>query len=116
MVLDLGPDAFGDDDALSALGIDSMTAIEVKHRIDQALRVDLPMLDLLQGTTIDALAGQTLSLIDVGGSAAAPEPGDGGTLDEAELEKLLRNASEDELEQLLADLERDLPEHRSVEQ
>jgi acyl carrier protein len=112
VVLGLDSAEFGDEEALSGLGMDSMMAIEVKHRIGATLRVDISVLDLLQGATVTSLAARTLPLLELGGAgvSADNEPpaetaSDGGPADE--LEALLALVSADELDQLLSELERD---------
>lgn len=114
-VLSLDPAELGDDANLSSLGIDSMMAVEVKARIDATLRVDIPVLELLQRVTVVDLAARILPLLDdraagasepSGQPEAEPAVASGGELD-AELEQLLAQASPDELESLLADLEHD---------
>ncbi|MFK4089490.1 type I polyketide synthase [Kribbella sp. NPDC020789] len=108
-VLNLDAADLGDEENLSNLGIDSMMAVEVKARIDIMLRVDIPVLDLLQGVSVVELAARILPRLDLAavpaGQAedvpAAAEPSDD------ELEELLAKASPDELEALLAELERE---------
>ncbi len=121
LVLSLDPAEFTDDANLSNLGIDSMMAVEVKARIDATLRVDVPVLDLLQGVSVVDLAARIMPVLapDTTGGVAADQPAadqpaadrpstgrrDGdGELD-AQLEQLLAELSPDELDALLADLE-----------
>ena len=111
VVLDLGAGEFGDEENLSALGIDSMMAVEVKQRIAMMLRVDVSVLDLLRGVSVTELAAQILPLMDLGArtttDAEVAEPADESQDVDAELEELLAQASPDELEALLAELEPD---------
>jgi len=103
-------------ETLSSLGLDSIMAIEMKHRIDSALQVDISVLDMLQGATISGLAEKLLANLAVLGVATPVEDEtqgpadsveDGGQLDE--LEQMLAQASPDELELLLRELESDEP-------
>jgi NAD(P)-dependent dehydrogenase (short-subunit alcohol dehydrogenase family)/acyl carrier protein len=41
--------------ALTSLGLDSMIAIELKGRLEKALRVNVPIVSLLKGSTLDEL-------------------------------------------------------------
>ncbi|TDD58603.1 type I polyketide synthase [Kribbella antibiotica] len=108
-VLNLDAADLGDEENLSNLGIDSMMAVEVKARIDIMLRVDIPVLDLLQGVSVVELAARILPRLDLEATPAdqpetapaAAEPSDD------ELDQLLASASPDELEALLAELERE---------
>ncbi len=119
LVLGLGQSEFNTEDTLSSLGVDSMMAIEIKHRLEAALHVEVPVLDLLQGATISALAERILGQLDLTGSPAdaggAVRDGvvaDGDGTDEGgdgadELEELLADLSPHELEALLRELEPD---------
>ncbi|MFB6720823.1 type I polyketide synthase [Kribbella sp. NPDC056345] len=110
-VLNLEAAELGDEENLSNLGIDSMMAVEVKARIDIMLRVDVPVLDLLQGVSVVDLAARILPRLDLAATAtAADEPEPAAAAAEPtddELEQLLAKASPDELEALLAELERE---------
>ncbi|MEC3957782.1 type I polyketide synthase [Nocardia sp. CDC153] len=112
----LGSDAekISTEETLSSLGLDSMMAIEMKHRIEVVLQIDVPVLDLLQGATIAALAAGMVTRLEFGGSESVAEADEsapaatgeaGEQLDE--LEQLLAQASPDELEALLRELESD---------
>jgi acyl transferase domain-containing protein/acyl carrier protein len=100
------------EETLDSLGFDSMMAIEMKARIEAVLRVDVSVLDLLQGATIVGLADGLLSRLEFGGTAAeagadelVPSAGDGVDRHLDDLELLLADATPDELEKLLYDLE-----------
>ncbi|GAB3432930.1 type I polyketide synthase [Flindersiella endophytica] len=100
------------EETLSSLGMDSMMAIEVKHRIEAVLRVDVSVLDLLQGATITGLAERLLSQIDLGQFEAPAEANGSGSAEAAEaggqpdeLEELLATVAPDELESLLREIE-----------
>ncbi|WP_067470427.1 type I polyketide synthase [Nocardia amamiensis] len=110
-VLGLEAEQVGTGETLSSLGLDSMMAIEMKHRIEVVLQIDVSVLDLLQGATISTLAEGLVTRLDLGGSkpdvgaddSAPTETSDSGDqLDE--LEQLLAGASPDELEGLLREL------------
>ncbi len=101
-VLQLDPAQFSGHESLTALGIDSMMAIEVKHRIAATLRVDVSVLELLQGTSVQQLAGRLLTAL---APAAEPEPTPivVPTLDD--IQQAISGADTAELERLLAELE-----------
>lgn len=110
-VLGLDSDQVGVAETLNTLGLDSMMAIEIKHRIEALLRIDVPLLDLLQGNTIAALAASFMPRLQLGVTAAdtgtdpvtstgASDPSE--HLDE--LEAMLAEAEPDELLALLEEL------------
>ena len=114
-VLQLDPTGFSEQEPLISLGMDSMTAIEVKHRIEAALKVDISVLELLQGATIEGLATRILSSLhfdeadpvaDRAGSADATTAE--VSLSMEEIERLVAQASIADLEQLLSELEQDV--------
>lgn len=101
-VLQLDVAQFSGQEALTSLGMDSMMAIEVKHRIASSVKVDVLVLELLQGITTVQLAARLLASLQfeeaVPASEAAPSM--------AEIEQLIEQVDQEELERLLADLER----------
>jgi acyl-CoA synthetase (AMP-forming)/AMP-acid ligase II/acyl carrier protein len=66
--LELPPAAVDPAAPLSALGLDSVTAIELRHAIETHLGVAVPLADLLEGPSLAELAGAVLA----GGPADAP--------------------------------------------
>ncbi|MHA3024315.1 type I polyketide synthase [Mycobacterium sp. BMJ-28] len=106
-VLGLEPDQVSTEETLSALGLDSMMAIEMKHRIEAALTIDVSVLDLLQGNTIAALAEGFVPRLPLG----QPEPQDtnaestdNDATDLDDLEAMLADAAPEELLALLEEL------------
>lgn len=107
-VLGLEAEQVSTEETLSSLGLDSMMAIEMKHRIEAVLGIDVSVLDLLQGATILGLSEGLVSRLVLGGAdpdaSTSAEAGDAGDqLDE--LEQLLAKATPGELEALLRELE-----------
>ncbi|MGH3169819.1 MAG: beta-ketoacyl reductase [Trebonia sp.] len=123
-------------ESLSSLGLDSMMAIEMKHRMEAVLEIDVSVLDLLRGATITDLAEGLAARLEIGAPASAaamasamasatasasgmaltpatvPGSGEPASADLAEtddqldeLELLLAEATPDELETLLRELE-----------
>jgi hypothetical protein len=89
--------------------MDSMMAIEVKNRIAISMKVDISVLELLQGVTIAQLASRILASLqlDEGEVVAESEP----LLDE--IKHLIEQADSDELERLLAELEQSPSENKA---
>jgi acyl transferase domain-containing protein/aryl carrier-like protein len=106
-VLQLESTQFGEQESLTSLGIDSMMAIEVKHRIAASVKVDVSVLELLQGVTITQLATRLLSALRF--EEAAPATPDSTEAEAApsleEIEQLVAQTDSEELERLLAELE-----------
>jgi acyl transferase domain-containing protein/aryl carrier-like protein len=100
-VLQLDPSQFNRQESLTALGIDSMMAIEVKHRIEASVGVDVSVLELLQGITVDQLAARLLAALQP--AEVAPAAGSAPSMDE--IQQAITEADSAELERLLAELE-----------
>jgi acyl transferase domain-containing protein/aryl carrier-like protein len=108
-VLQLDAAQFTHQEVLTSLGMDSMMAIEVKNRIAISMKVDISVLELLQGVTIAQLASRILASLqlDEGEVVAESEP----LLDE--IKHLIEQADSDELERLLAELEQSPSENKA---
>jgi acyl transferase domain-containing protein len=100
-VLQLDASQFSGQESLTSLGMDSLMAIEVKHRIAGSVKVDVSVLELLQGITVVQLATRLLSSLQLEESAitadAAPSM--------EEIQQSIAQADSEELERLLAELE-----------
>jgi amino acid adenylation domain-containing protein len=76
-VLQLSPAALDRDRKLTGLGLDSLTAVEIKHEVESALGVDLPLADLIEGPSLAELAVDLIRRISGEAPAAElPVPGD----------------------------------------
>ncbi|MDA2806289.1 beta-ketoacyl reductase [Nocardiopsis suaedae] len=75
-VLGRAEEVDGDGD-LFANGLDSLTAIRLRHGLQQAARVGLPQAVVFEHPTIDALAGHLLRAVD--GDGGAEEDGEEGS-------------------------------------
>lgn len=104
-VFDLAVTEIGPDDALDDLGLDSMMAMDFRARIGAVFAVDLPVLELLRGVSVNSLAVRLLGELGLDGTDTArlaepaghPDPGD-------EVDRLMEQLSEAELAELLAEL------------
>jgi amino acid adenylation domain-containing protein len=67
--LEIPPSQLGPDQPLSALGLDSLMAVELQHAVEVDLGLIVPMVSFLQGLSIAAIAAQTLDQL-----AAADQP------------------------------------------
>lgn len=109
LVLGLDPEQVSTEENLSSLGLDSMMAVEVQHRIEAVLEIDVSVLDLLQGVTITSLSEGFVARLELGAAQPAPDstptghPATGDQLDELEL--LLAQADPGELEAILLEME-----------
>lgn len=107
-VFDLAVTEIGPDDALDDLGLDSMMAMDFRARIQAMFAVDLPVLELLRGVSVNELAGRILGRLQLGvaDGAGVTEQRPASTTADHEVDELVAQLSEDELRQLLVDLER----------
>jgi amino acid adenylation domain-containing protein len=60
-VLHLSPSQIDVDQPVSALGLDSLMAVELQHKVETRLGVVLSMMDFLQGLSVSELAAQALA-------------------------------------------------------
>ena len=81
-VLRLEPDRVDPDRPLDTLGLDSLTAIELKSGVEADLGTTLPLTSLLQGPTIAQLADQALAQLEDAPGPAAPPPAPSPATDE----------------------------------
>lgn len=108
-VLQLDASQFSSQESLTSLGLDSMMAIEIKHRIESTLKIDISVLELLQEVTIVQLSARILASLQLGAApltAAAPST--------TEIQQLIEHTESEELESLLAELEQ-TPEDENLE-
>lgn len=71
-VLSVAPARLDPHRSLLTLGLDSLTSIEIKNRIEAELSVTIPIVQLLKGPSISQLAARLLPLIDLTGLPTAP--------------------------------------------
>lgn len=102
-VLQLDSSQFSGQEALTSLGMDSMMAIEVKNRIGGSVKVDVSVLELLQGITVEQLAARILSSLQLDEFSPVVE----AAPPIEEIQQLLAQADSEELERLLAELEQE---------
>lgn len=118
-VFDCAADDVEPDTMLDDLGLDSMMAMEFRVRINTMFSIDLPVLEILRGVTVNSLAARILTELrqihadsveaeveadieaDVGAEAAAAP----STVTPDDLDELIATLSDAELRELLAGLE-----------
>jgi NAD(P)-dependent dehydrogenase (short-subunit alcohol dehydrogenase family) len=105
-VLRLDPSTIDVGEPLTAFGIDSLMAVELKNRVDRDLGLSVPLVHYLDGSGLGRLAEVLLDTV-----GAAPPAGDAsGTLNAAAAADLLTRLdglADDEVERLLRELSRD---------
>lgn len=106
-VLRLDRAQLSEHESLTGVGIDSMMAIEVKHRIEASINIDLSVLELLQGTTVAQLARRLLASLPVNESALPAVAPPSLT----EIQEVVEQVNHEEIERLLAELEQ-APENK----
>ena len=106
-VFDCGEDDFASDAMLEDIGLDSMMAMEFRVRINMMFSIDLPVLEILKGVSVNSLADRILAeLHAIHGQAstvsgAEPPP---VVLDD-DVDLLMDGLSDAELLELLGELE-----------
>ncbi|MFB1299545.1 type I polyketide synthase [Mycobacterium sp. pW049] len=106
-VFDCGEDDFASDAMLEDIGLDSMMAMEFRVRINMMFSIDLPVLEILKGVSVNSLADRILAeLHSIHGEASpaseteAPPPAI-----EDDVDLLMEGLSDAELLELLGELE-----------
>jgi acyl carrier protein len=104
---------------LTDVGVDSLMAVELRNWIEGELRVKLPIVELMQGPTVDRLADVLLEQLVSGDEAASPAPpvgraadgaGDAGAVDPNEAAAEVKELSDEEVDaELRAMLEAQAP-------
>jgi acyl transferase domain-containing protein/NAD(P)-dependent dehydrogenase (short-subunit alcohol dehydrogenase family)/acyl carrier protein len=107
-VFELAVSDVGSDDALDDIGLDSLMAMDFRLRINAMFGIDVPLLELLRGVSVNSLAARILTGLQLVGDNAAPvteqlphpAPADD------DVDRLIGQLSEAELREVLAELER----------
>lgn len=101
---DIDPGAMLDD-----IGLDSMMAMEFRARINATFSIDVPVLEILRGVSVNSLSERILAeLHAIHGDVPAPEGTDDQIgADHEDVDALLDDLSESELRALLAEIEAD---------
>lgn len=113
-VFDCAVTDFENDDMLDDIGLDSMMAMDFRVRINTAFSIDLPVLEILKGVSVDSLADRVLAeLRSIHGegpaatgetpTAVIEEPSESPADDD--MNRLIDELSDAELRALLAELE-----------
>ncbi|MHA0286052.1 type I polyketide synthase [Mycobacterium sp. C3-094] len=98
---DVEPDAMLDD-----LGLDSMMAMEFRVRINTMFSIDLPVLEILRGVTVNSLAARILAeLRQIHADSVEAEAAVSAEMAADDLDQLIATLSDEELRALLADIE-----------
>jgi acyl transferase domain-containing protein/acyl carrier protein len=104
-VTDIDPDAVLDD-----IGLDSMMAMDFRVRINTTFSIDLPVLEILKGVSVNTLAVRVLTELEAihgevpsvtDATADSSEPAE----ETGDVDQLLNELSEADLRELLAELE-----------
>jgi acyl transferase domain-containing protein/acyl carrier protein len=107
-VFELAVDDIGPDDALDDVGLDSLMAMEFRLRVNAMFGIDLPLLELLKGMSVESLAVRILTelpLADAGPAAVTERQSEPAAASD-DVDRLIEQLSEAELREVLAELER----------
>ncbi len=106
-VFDLAVSDIGSDDMLDDIGLDSLMAMDFRLRVNAMFAIDLPVLELLKGVSVNSLATRILAELKLT-SAELPantEQRSEPTAADGDVERLIEQLSEADLRELLAELE-----------
>ena len=109
-VFDCAVDDFKPDDMLEDIGLDSMMAMDFRVRINMAFSIDLPVLEILRGVSVNSLADRVLAELhmvhgDVPATADETPPPQPSAGADDDLDRLMGELSDADLRALLAELE-----------
>lgn len=105
------------DDMLDDIGLDSMMAMDFRVRVNTMFSIDLPVLEILRGVSVNSLSDRILADLHTihGEVPAAPDPLPAGAVTAGavdgqppatdDVERLIENLTDAELRALLAELE-----------
>jgi myxalamid-type polyketide synthase MxaB len=102
------PDQVGPRERLFDLGMDSLTSVELRHRLEQSLGCSLPLTLAFDYPSVAALADFLAEQLDLATEDAEPDSVEEEIADEAA--QRLAEMSDEEVESLLADKFKDLLE------
>nr|WP_240760780.1 type I polyketide synthase [Mycolicibacterium sp. CR10] len=107
-VFDCAVEDFEPDDMLEDIGLDSMMAMDFRVRINTAFSIDLPVLEILRGVSVNSLADRVLAeLHSIHGEApaVAEDPAPPQPAADDDVDRLMGELSDADLQELLAELE-----------
>jgi acyl transferase domain-containing protein/acyl carrier protein len=99
-VADIGPD-----DALDDIGMDSLMAMDFRLRVNAMFTVDLPLLELLRGVSVNSLADRIVADLHLAGVWPATVTDEVPDASDDDVDRLIEELSETELREVLAELE-----------
>ncbi|MCV7228013.1 type I polyketide synthase [Mycolicibacterium komossense] len=108
-VFDCAVDDFEPDDILEDIGLDSMIAMDFRVRINMVFSIDLPVLEILRGVSVNSVADRVLAELHVihgavpaAADESSPQP---PAVEDGGVDRLMDELSDDDLRALLAELE-----------
>ncbi|WP_445166123.1 type I polyketide synthase [Mycolicibacterium sp. Dal123E01] len=107
-VFDCATTDFESDDMLDDIGLDSMMAMEFRLAINMMFSIDLPVLEILRGVSVNSLSDRILAELHTIHGEVPATTEDSSSVDLAtadDVEQLMGELSDAELRELLAELE-----------
>jgi acyl carrier protein len=106
-VFELSASDIGPDEALDEIGLDSLMAMDFRVRLNAMFAIDLPLLELLRGVSVNSLAVRILAELPLADTNPTPATDATPNVDVADddVDRLLEQLSEAELRAVLAELE-----------
>ncbi|WP_292989602.1 type I polyketide synthase [Mycobacterium sp.] len=106
-VFELAVDDISLDDTLDDIGLDSLMAMEFRLRVNAVFAIDLPLLELLRGVSVNTLAVRILSDLHLASAEPAAADAEPTSTDaDGDIDSVIDQLSEAELREMLAELEK----------
>ena len=108
-VFEIAAADIGPDDALDEIGLDSLMAMDFRVRVNAMFAIDLPLLEILRGVSVNSVAARVLADLQLADAEPATETE--GVVDAVDVDGLIDQLSEAELREMLAELEQQDESH-----
>ncbi|WIM88893.1 type I polyketide synthase [Candidatus Mycobacterium wuenschmannii] len=105
-VFEIAADDIGVDDALDEIGLDSLMAMDFRLRINATFAIDLPLLELLRGVSVNSVAAKILADLPVTDTEPEAVTGGGAVPPVGDVDRLIDQLSDAELREMLVELEK----------
>ncbi len=101
-VFEIAAADIGLDDALDEIGLDSLMAMDFRVRVNAMFAVDLPLLEILRGVSVNSVAARILNDLQLVDAEPAVRPDE----QPVDVDGLIDQLSDAELREMLAELEK----------
>lgn len=103
-VFEIAAADIGPDDALDEIGLDSLMAMDFRVRVNTMFAIELPLLEILRGVSVNAVAARILADLQLADADPATQTDEAAV--PVDVDGLIERLSEAELRDMLAELEK----------